>query len=154
MALRDIDEKGGVRELSGLDHQKDFDKKWDRYTPDEQRAIVEAIDAKLDELVSAPDSRWGSIMNTSIEGAKVNPFNGKSGDRSDTPWGPIYDRSGESEQKAALFFGLLWRWRIIKRPEQWIGIRNTPDARPTFPNRGVTLGGKTYFLASKRNGSG
>lgn len=146
MALRDIDERGGVRELKALDHWDDFKRQWDKYTPDEQRAIIQAIDAKLDELVSAPDARWGSIMNTSIEGAKVNPFNGTAGDWEGTPWAPIYERSGQSEQQAALFFGLIWKWRIIKRPEQWVGIRNTPDVRPTFPNRGVTLQGKTYFL--------
>jgi hypothetical protein len=47
-----------------------------------------------------------------------------------------------------LFFGTLWKLRIIERPEQWIGIRNTED-RPTFPNRGITLQGKTYFLANR-----
>ncbi len=145
-----MDEKGGMRELSSLDYAKDFEKQWARYTAEEQRAIVDAIEAKLDELVAAPDSRWGSIMNTSIEGGKVNPFNGNPGDWAGTPWAPIYDRCGESEQQAALFFGLLWKWRIIERREQWIGVRNDPVSRPTFPNRGVTLQGKTYFLAKPR----
>ena len=107
---------------------------------------MDEIDKKLDELVAAPDSRWGAIMNTSIEGGKVNPFNGKPGDWSGTPWSPIYERSGQSEEQAALFFGLLWKLRIIQRHEQWIGIRNDPVSRPTFPQRGVTLQGKTYFL--------
>jgi hypothetical protein len=86
-------------------------------------------------------------MNTSIEGGKVNPFNGRPGDWSGTPWHPIWLAHGQSDQQAALFFGNLWKWRIIARDEEWVGIRNTSDARPTFPNKGVTLGGKTYFLA-------
>lgn len=150
MALRDIDEKGNVREVSDLDYRPDFDKKWKQYTREEQRAIMHEIDKKLDELVAAPDSRWGAIMNTSIEGGKVNPFNGKPGDWSDTPWAPIYERSGQSEEQAALVFGLLWKLRIIQRHEEWIGIRNNSASRPTFPQRGITLQGKTYFLAKSR----
>ncbi len=145
--LKDMDEKGGMRHLTKLDHAEDFDRQWKKYAVDEQRAIVDAIEAKLDELVAAPDSRWGSIMNTSIEGGRVNPFNGTPGDWDGTPWAPIYERCGRSELQAALFFGLLWKWRIIERPEPWIGIRNDPVERPTFPHRGVTLHGKTYFLA-------
>jgi hypothetical protein len=143
VALRDIDEKGGVRNVPDLDYRSDFDERWMQYTREEQQAIIDAIDETLDELVAAPSSRWGAIMNTSIEGGKVNPFNSRCGDWSGTPWAPIYEHSGQSEEQAALFFGLLWKWRIIRRPEQWIGIRNDP----TFPQRGVTLQGKTYFLA-------
>lgn len=147
MALRDIDEKGGVRELTDLDYRREFDDRWDTFTQEEQRVINDAIDEKLDELVAGRYFRGGSIMNTSIEGGKVNPFNGRPGDWSGTPWAPIYERCGQSEQQAALFFGLLWKLRMIERPEQWVGIRNDPESRPTFPNRGITLQGKTYFLA-------
>lgn len=147
--LKDIDAKGGMRELSKLDFADDFERQWARYSSEEQRAIVEAIEEKLDELVAAPDALWGSIMNTSIEGGKANPFTGTRGDWDGTPWAPIYEKSGHSEQHAALFFGTLWKWRIIEHPQQWIGIRNDPDVRPTFPNRGVALQGKTYFLAKR-----
>ena len=145
--LRDMDEKGRMRDLTRLDYFSDFERQWAHYTEPEQLAIIQAIESKLDELVATPDSRWGAIMNTSIEGGKANPFNGTRGDWDGTPWAPIYERCGRSEQQAALFFGLLWKWRIIERPETWVGIRSDPDSRPTFPNRGVTLQGKTYFLS-------
>src|SRR6267154_314430 len=141
MALQDMDEKGGMRVVADLDYREEFDGQWQRYTPEEQRAIVEAIDQKLNELAAAPDSRWGAIMNTSIEGGKVNPFNGRPGDWFGTPWAPIYERCGQSEQQAALFFGVLWKWRIIKHSQQGVGIRNDPMNRPTFPQRGITLQG-------------
>ena len=35
--LRDIDEKGGMRELKDIDYRRQFDEKWDEFTPDEQR---------------------------------------------------------------------------------------------------------------------
>lgn len=149
MSLRDMDEKGGIRPIAELEYRDEFDIQWERYTREEQAAIVTAIDRKLDELAAAPESRWGAIMNTSIEGGKVNPFNGQRGDWSGTPWAPIYERCGQSETQAALFFGRLWKWRIIEHPQSWVGIRNDPVTRPTFPNRGVTLQGKTYFLAPK-----
>ena len=143
MALRDIDEKGATRDVRDLDYRAEFDRKWSTFAAEEQQTIDDAIERKLNELVSAPDSRWGSIMNTSIEGGKVNPLNGRPGDWAGTPWESIYYRCGESEHQAALFFGLLWKLRIIERPEQWIGIRSDP----TFPQKGITLAGKTYFLA-------
>lgn len=146
MVLRDIDEKGSMRVVAELDYWPQFKRRWDEYTQEEKRTIIAAIDEKLNELVAAPDSRWGSIMNTSIEGGKANPFNDKPGDWTGTPWEPIYERSGQSEEQAALFFGQLWKWRIIKHGESWVGIRNDPVTRPTFPERGVTLQGKTYFL--------
>lgn len=59
-------------------------------------------------------------------------------------------RHGRSDTQAALFFGNLWKLRIIERPdEMWIGIRSS-DERPTFPNRRINLPGKTYFLATQR----
>jgi hypothetical protein len=146
VALQDIDEKGGMRPVPDLDYRKDFDDKWDEFTPEEQQAMNDEIERKLNELVIAPNPKWGSIMNTSIEGGQVNPYNGIPGDWSDTPWHPIWVRCGYSEHQAALFFGNLWKLRIIERDEQWIGIRNDPVNRPTFPQKGITLMGKTYFL--------
>ncbi len=147
--LKDIDEKGSVREMRDIDYRAEFDRKWSEFTPGERRAIDAEITRLLDALRDSPDRLWGSIMNTSIEGGKVNPFNGVPGDWSGTPWEPIWERHGQSDQQAALFFGTLWKLRIIERPEPWIGIRNT-EARPTFPNRHINLPGKTYFLANRR----
>ena len=47
--------------------------------------------------------------------------------------------------QAALFFGTVWKLQIIERQDQWMGIRGDPTNRPTFPQKGVTLDGKTYF---------
>jgi hypothetical protein len=144
--LRDIDENGGVREMDDIDYRERFDRKWSEFTPEEQRAIDAEIERLLNALVESPDPQWGSIMNTSIVGGEVNPFTGEPGDWSGTPWQPIWERHGQSAGQAALFFGTLWKLRVIQRPEQWVGVRNT-DHNPTFPNRGITLAGKTYFLA-------
>jgi hypothetical protein len=146
--LMDIDENGGMREMRDIDYRDRFDGKWSEFTPKEQRAIDAEINRLLDALIHAPDPQWGSIMNTSIVGGAVNPFTGEPGDWSGTPWQPIWERHGQSDEQAALFFGTLWKLRIIERPEQWIGVRSTDD-NPTFPNRGINLAGKTYFLARK-----
>ena len=146
--LMDMDEYGGMRELNNIDYHGRFDLKWNEFTPQERQAIDAEINCLLDSLRDDPDPKWGSIMNTSIEGGKVNPFNGEPGDWTGTPWHPIWERHGQSDEQAAFFFGTLWKLRIIERPEQWIGIRNADD-RPTFPNRGITLTGKTYFLATR-----
>ncbi len=145
--LIDIDENGGMREMDDIDYRERFDRKWDEFTPEEQQDIDAEIKRLLDALIDNPDPQWGSIMNTSIVGGAVNPFTGNPGDWSGTSWQPIWERHGQSDEQAALFFGTLWKLRIIERPEQWIGVRNTDD-NPTFPNKGITLPGKTYFLAS------
>jgi hypothetical protein len=41
-----------------------------------------------------------------------------------------------------MFFGNVWKMVLIGRDEQWVGIR----VDPTFPQRGITLQGKSYFL--------
>lgn len=140
--LKDMDEKcrmREMREMRDIDYRSQFDRKWNEFTPEEQRAIDAEIARLLDALRDSPDSLRGSIMNTSIEGGKVNPFNGLQGDWTGTPWHAIWECHGQSDHQAALFFGNLWKLRIIERPgEQWIGIRNTED-RPTFPNRRINL---------------
>ena len=146
--LTDIDERGGVRELTDIDFRGRFDQKWSEFTESERQAIDTEIQRVLDGLICEPNSKWGAIMNTSIEGGKVNPFNGNPGDWSGTPWDPIWQRHGRSDEQAALFFGTLWKLRIIQRPEKWVGVRSTDD-NPTFPNRGINLSGKTYFLSPK-----
>jgi hypothetical protein len=143
--LRDIDENAGVREMNDIDYRDRFDRKWGEFTPEEQRNIDAEIERLLDALVENP-SHWGSIMNTSLVGGAVNPSTGVPGDWSGTPWQPIWEHHGRSDEQAALFFGTLWKLRIIERPEQWMGVRTTDD-NPTFPNRGINLAGKTYFLA-------
>jgi hypothetical protein len=152
MALLDIDDKGAVRELADIEYRTEFDRKWGEFTPEEQRAMDAEIGRLLDALRVSPDPLWGSIMNTSIEGGKINPFNGLRGDWAGTPWQPIWERHGQSDQQAALFFGTLWKLRTIERAEQWVGIRNTAE-RPTFPNRRINLPGKTYFLPRTSRGS-
>jgi hypothetical protein len=146
--LKDIDEKGGMRELRDIDYREGFDRKWNEFSLDEQQAIDAEVTRLLDALRDSPDPLWGSIMNTSIKGGKVNPFNGLRSDWTGTPWHPIWERHGQSDQQAALFFGTLWKLRIIERRDRWIGIRNS-DQRPTFPSRHVSLPGKTYFLESR-----
>jgi len=146
--LKDIDEKGCMRAMDDIDYRERFDRKWNEFTPGEQQAINTEISRLLDALINDPDPTWGSIMNTSIEGGKVNPFSGIPGDWTGTPWQPIWERHGQDDQLAALFFGTLWKLRLIGRPEQWIGIRNTEE-HPTFPNRRINLPGKTYFLANR-----
>lgn len=143
--LKDIDENGGVREIRDIDYRERFDRKWNEFTAGEQQVIDSEINRLLDALINNPDPNWGSIMNTSIEGGKVNPSTGVPGDWSGTPWQPIWEHHGQSDERAALFFGTLWKLRIIERPELWIGIRSSEN-QPTFPNRGVSLAGKTYFL--------
>jgi len=149
--LRDIDENGGTREMLDIDYREQFEMIWNRFTPDEQRAIDNEIRRLIDALIENPDRTWGSIMNTSIEGGKANPFTGEPGDWTGTPWQPIWEHQGRSDAQAALFFGTLWKLRIIERPEQWIGIRTTLHD-PTFPNRDINLSGKTYFMPNRGNG--
>jgi hypothetical protein len=146
--LRDMDEKGRIRKVAALDYPEEFEKTWNRIPRENQLAIENEISRKLDELVASPESKWGSIMNTSIEGGRTNPFNGKPGDWSGTPYHAIYVACGESHQQSALFFGSVWKKAVIDRPEQWIGIRNTAHT-PTFPQKGIVLQGKTYFLDRK-----
>jgi len=143
--LKDIDDKGGVREMHNIDYRERFDEKWNEFSVEERRVIDSEITRLLDTLLEDSDSKWGAIMNTSIEGGKANPFTGIPGDWSDTPWHPIWERHGQSNEQAALFFGTLWKLRIIERSELWIGVRIS-DGRPTFPDRGINLAGKTYFL--------
>lgn len=146
--LKDIDEIGRVHEVSDITYRGRFDSKWNEFTAEEQQAINFEIARILDALLVDSNSKWGAIMNTSIEGGKINPATGVPGDWSGTPWHPIWERHDQSDEQAALFFGAIWKLRIIQRPERWVGIR-TSKTRPTFPNRGINLAGKTYFLEKK-----
>jgi hypothetical protein len=143
MALRDIDEKGRVREVLRLDHEEDFSRIWMRISHDEQSAIEAEMNRRLDELVSSPNPNWGSIMNTSLEGGQLNPITGVRGDWTGTVFEPIYVACGFSEEQAGMFFGNVYKKMVIEHSSRWVGIRFDP----TFPSRGVTLQGKTYFLS-------
>ena len=101
--LIDIDEAGGMREMHDIDYREHFDKKWNEFTKAKKQAINGEINRILDSLIEAPSPKWGSIMNTSIEGGKVNPITGIPGDWSDTPWQPIWEHHGYSDKQAALF---------------------------------------------------
>jgi hypothetical protein len=142
MALREIGENGEVYEVLGIGHQADFDRIWLSITLLERNAIEEEIESRLDTLITSPNPNWGSITNTSIEGGRSNPNTGVAGDWTGTPFQPIYFACGCNEDLAGMFFGNVWKKVIIERQERWIAIRSDP----TFPQRGITLQGKTYFL--------
>ena len=143
MALREIGEDGSTHDVLYLPHRRDFDATW-LLIPAAQRAAIEAeINRRLAELISSPDPNWGSITNTSIEGGRTNPATGVRGDWSGTVFQPIYEIAcGMNEELAGMFYGNVWKKVIIDRPELWIGIRSDP----TFRQKGISLGGKTYFL--------
>jgi hypothetical protein len=143
MALRDIDDKGNAREVTRLDYESEFHNTWIRIPAADREAIESEINRRLDELIASPDRNWGSITNTSIEGGRNSPTTGKRGDWTGTVFAPIFEACGRSEERSGMFYGNVWKKVIIEREEQWIGIRSDP----TFPQRGITLQGKTYFFA-------
>ena len=145
MALKEIGEDGSVREVVSLSHRAEFDQVWGRITLEDQDAIEAEINRRLDHLMVSPDPNWGSITNTSIEGGRTNPQTGIRGDWSGTVFQAIYLACGQHEEVAGMFYGNVWKKVIIGRRETWIGIRSDP----TFPQRGITLQGKTYFLDNK-----
>jgi hypothetical protein len=148
MALHDIDEKGGKREVMALDHLPEFNRTWDLIPAADQAAIEAEINRRLDSLLSTPNPRWGSIMNTSIEGGQENPHTGVNGDWSGTVFHAIYVACGLSEHLAGMFYGSVWKKIIIERDELWIGVRSDAS-RPTFPQKGIALAGKSYFPSNR-----
>ena len=142
MSLSEIDDQGRKYEVTELSHRREFDRVWHSMNQRQRDAIEREINHRLDELVESPDTNWGSITNTSIEGGMTNPDSGIGGDWRGTPFQPIFHACGQSRERAGMFFGNVWKNIIIGRREHWIGIRSDP----TFPQKGITLGGKTYFL--------
>ena len=142
MALRDIDENGNCRDVLRLEHQGEFDQVWLSIPLAQRNAMEAEINHRLDELMASPSPNWGSITNTSIEGGRANPSTGVRGDWSGTVFDPIFVACGFHEKLAGMFFGNVWKKVIIDRQERWIGIRSDP----TFPQRGITLEGKSYYL--------
>ena len=143
VALKEVNEKGETWDVLGLPHEAEFNRVWNSIPVMDRDAIVAEINRRLNLLVTSPDPNWGSITNTSIEGGKVSPATGKRGDWAGTPFDAIYVACGFNEDVAAMFYGNVWKWVIIRRQEHWIGLRSNP----TFPQRGISLQGKTYFLA-------
>ena len=144
MSLREVDESGNAYAVEGLPHLANFQRVWLTISAAERDAIEAEINRRLDHLINSPDANWGSITNTSIEGGKANPTSGVRGDWSGTVFDSIFEACGRSEQQAGMFYGNVWKKVIIDRTELWIGIRS----EMTFPNRGIRLEGKTYFLPS------
>jgi hypothetical protein len=56
---------------------------------------------------------------------------------------PILHACGDQEDVVGMFYGNVWKKVIIDSSELWIGIRSAP----TFPESGMPLRGKTYFLS-------
>lgn len=140
MPLFDVDRN---RVVERLDYEDEFNRDWSRISETQQEAIVAEINRVLDALVSSPDPSWGSITNTSLEGGKPNPSTGVRGDWRGTPFEAIWEACNRSEDRAAMLFGNIWKMVIMGREENWVGVRMDP----TFPQRGVTLQGKTYFVS-------
>jgi len=141
-----MDGGGRLREVLSLPHLDDFEQTWLVISTADWAAIEAEINARLDHLVTSPDSNSGSITNTSIEGGKLNPVTGIRGDWSGTVFDAIFEACNLNENLAGMFYGNVWKKVIIERDDHWIGMR----ADPTFPNRGITLQGKTYFIDSER----
>ncbi len=141
--LRDMTEKGGFRDVTELPHAEEFFRFYHRVPVDERTAMEDHINELLAKCALEPSNRWGSILNTSIEGGRTSPETGIRGDWTGTPYSPLWDACGQNDELAARVFGNLWKLMIIRRSEHWVGIRSDP----TFPNRGITLQGKTYFIS-------
>src|SRR5271157_2844182 len=105
MAPAATTEKGNVRDVLHLDHQRDFDRIWFSIPAPERVAIETEINHRLDELIVSPNPNWGSITNTSIEGGRTNPNTGIRGDWSGTVFHPIFEACGRNEELAGMFFG-------------------------------------------------
>lgn len=142
MALREINDSGRDIPVRKLPYANEFEAVWMTISPRDRSAIEDEINERLDQLIHSPDPNWGSITNTSIEGGRPNPTTGIAGDWSGTVFHPIYEACGRNEDLAGMFYGNVWKKVIIERSERWVGIRSDP----TFPQRGITLQGKTYFL--------
>lgn len=141
MALREMNDRAGMRDVRQLPHLSEFNVTWLAIPKKDRKAIEAEVNRTLDTLLASPDPKWGSITNTSIEGGKPSPKTGIRGDWSGTPFEAIYEACNLNEDAAGRFFGNVWKKVIIERQELWIGIR--PD--PTFPTRSITLDGKSYF---------
>jgi hypothetical protein len=117
-------------------------------TPHQIAEVTAEIDRRLDSLVNNPSPNWGSITNTSIEGGKRNIVTGVDGDWTGTALQYVYEACDQNADEAGLMFGRIFKWVVIGRPEAWGGYRSD-ERHPTFPNRGILLQGKTYYLLER-----
>ena len=69
--LKDMDEKGGIREMSDIDYRAEFDRKWSEFTAAEQQAIDAEIARLLDALRDCPDPLWGSGDADGIRASEI-----------------------------------------------------------------------------------
>jgi hypothetical protein len=53
--LKDIDERGGMREMDDIDYRSQFDRKWSEFILEEQRAINAEITRLRHALRNSPD---------------------------------------------------------------------------------------------------
>ena len=142
MALREIGEDGSTDDVLHLPHRREFDATW-LLIPAAQRAAIEAeINRRLDDLISSPDPNWGSITNTSIEGGKRNPATGVREigvERCSSP-STRFVRHGRGTCRHVLRQRLEKGHHRAPRTLEWNSFR------PHLPQKGISLGGKTYFL--------
>lgn len=110
--------------------------------------VTAEIHKRLNDLINNPDRDWGPITNTSIEGGRRNMVTGIDGDWTGTPLQHIYQSCNQNAEEAGLMFGRIFKWVVIGRPEPWGGYRSD-EFHPTFPNRGILLQGKTYYLLGR-----
>lgn len=143
MSLREVGPDGGTYPVTrnSFRYPRDFDLLWARLSQSEQAEVLREINCRLQSQIDNP-TRWGALTNTSIEGGRVNPHNGLRGDWAGTPLAPLYVACSQNEELAGQFFGVIFKWVVIDRPEQWSGYRSDP----TFPTKDQTLQGKSYFL--------
>ena len=107
--------------------RRDFDVLRERLSEPEFEAMVsrvnELIDASGSEIATAgwlPGSDWTG-----------------------TPFQPIYEKAARNDfQRAALFFGQLVWYTIMRRPERWASGRYQVDGRD--------IGSRTYFRLGQR----
>src|SRR5260370_42041213 len=115
MALQDLDDKARLRNVKVLDYLAEFNQTWKWIPPAEQAAIVAEINHRLDTLLAPPNPRWGSIMNTSIEGGEANPHTGVKGDWSGTVFHAIYVPCGFKRHISGMFYGNVLNKCLIGR---------------------------------------
>jgi hypothetical protein len=114
------------KHIEQVPFHRDFDVLRARLTEAEFEAMVsrinELIDTSADEIATAgwlPGSDWTG-----------------------TPFQPIYDKAARRDfQRAALFFGQLVWFTIMRRPERWGSGRYQVDGRD--------IGSRTYFRLTK-----
>jgi hypothetical protein len=149
--LRDMDDKGGIRELRDIDYRSQFDRKWLEFTPEEQQAIDEEIERLLDALRDSPDPLWG-IDHEHVHRRWQSQSLQRPSGRLDGDGGRPASDLGTSWTERHSGGALLRHALEIThhRASGTVDWNRSSDERPTSPNRHINLPGKTYFLATQR----